>query len=103
MGTGPGGAGCEGVCAEGKPRYRSVITKVNESLHETKDRRDFLRTAGRYAVAGLLGGGMALLLARHGDECLRPESCRACGQFTGCALPRGVAAKAEKARDERDG
>jgi hypothetical protein len=76
---------------------------VNETPHERTDRRDFVRAAGRYAAAGLLGGGIALLLARHGAECLRPESCTACGQFGGCELPRAVAARVERARDERDG
>ena len=41
--------------------YRSVSIEVNESLHEPTGRRDFLRAAGRYAAAGLLGGGIALL------------------------------------------
>ena len=84
-------------------QLRSVIAQVHEKPNEPKDRRDFLRAAGRYAVAGLLGGAIGVLLARHGDECLRPESCRACGQFTGCELPRAVAARVEKARDERNG
>jgi hypothetical protein len=76
---------------------------VNGKPDETTDRREFVRAAGRWAALGLLGGGVAVLLARNGGECLRPESCRGCGEFVGCELPRAIAARAEKARDERNG
>jgi hypothetical protein len=81
-----------------------VNDESNDRLEDRPgNRREFLIAAARWALFGLLGGGTALLLARHGGECLRPQSCPACAEFTGCPLPRAIAARQEAGGGEARG
>jgi len=48
-------------------------------------RREFLRQAGRWAVALALGGGVALLARGSGNAC--PQPCAACPEWAGCRKP----------------
>ena len=62
-----------------------------------EDRREFLRTCGRWTVLALLGGA-ALALARQGKlqplnaACLGALPCGGCPAFARCDLPAARAA-----------
>jgi len=55
------------------------------------DRRDFLRAAGRWALAGLLSGGVGALSVGRRDRCTNAGLCRGCGAWETCELPEAVA------------
>lgn len=62
---------------------------------EPGDRRGFLKTAGRLALACALGGGVAELIAGKGRRCETPSSCAQCSSLEGCRLPAAVAFRGE--------
>ncbi len=61
----------------------------------TPNRREFLRSAARYGVAGLVVLGGASLVAR-GGECRKDAPCDRCGEFAGCGLEKAAAARRER-------
>ena len=68
-------------------------------------RREFLRNAGRYALAALLGGGIGTLAGRDGgdgEKCIKQGVCRGCPRVRGCHLPQAMSLKEAEARERRD-
>lgn len=61
------------------------------------NRRDWLATAGRYAVLGGLGllAG-SLTVGRRGARCTAAVACTACDRRAACALPQAAAARQER-------
>ncbi|MEI7832773.1 MAG: hypothetical protein WCJ56_06215 [bacterium] len=51
-------------------------------------KREFLRTAGRTAVIGLLSVGVGGLLLRRDSKCTGSFVCRQCGSLDECKLPQ---------------
>ena len=67
---------------------------MNANASETNpERREFLRTSARWAVAGLVVGGTLWGMAREGRaDCLRRMPCGGCPVFDGgCDLPKAAA------------
>jgi hypothetical protein len=71
-------------------------------MEQKQDRRGFLVTAGRYALAALLGGGVALLATRDRSKCTVPDACRGCGALERCDLPQAATARQENPRGGRN-
>lgn len=58
------------------------------------DRRQFLRTVGRYAAGAGVVAGLGLLVLRDAEACEVQSPCERCGKYSkGCDLE-----KAEQAR-----
>lgn len=51
-------------------------------------RRDFLHSLLRFALAGLLGGGVGALVLRSGEDCINQGVCRGCPILDVCQLPQ---------------
>ncbi len=64
-------------------------------IGEPGDRRGFIKTVGRLALAGVLGGGVAELIAGKGRRCETPSLCAQCAARDGCRLPAAVAFRGE--------
>lgn len=67
-------------------------------LEQKQDRREFLRTIGRYAAVAAVGTTSAFLLIRkaRGNEenkCTSRGICDGCKSFTDCGLPQALSAK----------
>ncbi len=62
---------------------------------EPGGRRGFVKTLGRLALAGVLGGGVAELIAGKGRRCETPSLCAQCAARSGCRLPAAVAFRGE--------
>ncbi len=63
--------------------------------NQIENRRDFLRSAGRYGLAALLLV-LGEELGRRGgkrQECVNQMSCSGCAVFPGCELPQALSAK----------
>lgn len=62
-----------------------------------EDRREFLRSVGRKAIAGLLVFGTGSLIAKKSaksiEECTRDGICRGCGDLADCGLPQALSYK----------
>jgi len=70
---------------------------MNKNLLENKDRREFLRTAGRYSLLGLLGGGLIrLLLQESVSACPVSSNCLQCGKLERCEQSQAAALKQGK-------
>jgi hypothetical protein len=54
------------------------------------DRREFLRSVGRYATAGALGGLTLMAIAKSSAACRRPLACGQCPVYGGCDLPKAT-------------
>lgn len=66
-------------------------------------RRDFLKHAGRYGLAALLGGGAAHLATRDRETCINNSRCRGCGRIDGCHLPAAVSTRQAMKQGQNDG
>lgn len=64
-------------------------------------RREFLLSTGRYALACLLGGGIAALTTRPGEECANEGPCEECALFDTCELLQVCAARKTAVREQR--
>jgi hypothetical protein len=68
-------------------------------LEQKQDRREFLRTIGRYAATAAVGTASAFLLirkARNNEKahrCTNRGICDGCSTFDGCSLPQALSAK----------
>ena len=60
-------------------------------------RREFLKSACRFAVLGALGFAGAKLVKqisfKTGQTCINDYICRGCGVYSGCGLPQALSAK----------
>jgi len=70
----------------------------NPPFDSAQDRREFLRTAGRYAALGTMAAGGALIASRgeidrDGQVCINKSVCCNCGAYRGCRLPAALSAK----------
>ena len=54
------------------------------------DRREFLRSVGRYATVGALGGLTLMAIAKSSATCRRPLVCGQCPVYGGCDLPQAM-------------
>lgn len=63
---------------------------------DIKSRREFFRSAARFALLGVLAVG-GLVAGRNAKgtraACVNQGICRGCGQFAGCGLPAALSAK----------
>ena len=57
------------------------------------NRREFLRSLGRIAVAGLLIGGVGALTGRPDPDCVNQGVCQSCPALGRCALPAARSAR----------
>jgi len=75
--------------------------------HEPCDRREALRTTGRWlALSGVaaLSGGLLLREPPVDDEggCRLAAECRHCRAFSGCRLPRALVVKGQREKELKD-
>jgi len=66
------------------------------------DRREFLRTCGRWTAVFVLAGGVIELARRRriqplSEACLAPRPCAGCAVLAGCEFPAAIAARATEA------
>ena len=69
------------------------------SDERSANRRTFLRTAGRTALAFGLGGGIGALALKGDGTCPEPSLCRGCARFEACELPVAVSLKRAEPTD----
>ncbi len=60
-----------------------------------QNRREFLKTAARYAVLGLLGMGAGLLAWRGKSGCTRNGLCHGCPVVAACGEPEALSYRRE--------
>ena len=63
-------------------------------MNQRPNRREFLRSAARYSLAGLVVGGGAVLVAKRGQRCATEYPCDRCTAFAGCGLDKATQARA---------
>lgn len=66
-------------------------------------RRSFLKDAGRYGLALLIGGGTAHLVTRDREICINNSRCRGCERIDDCHLPAAVSTRQAIKQESRDG
>ena len=63
-------------------------------------RREFFRSAGRYALLAALAAIAAVTRRKQlpgGQRCVNQGICRNCGAFAGCELPQALSARRAQA------
>ncbi len=65
-------------------------------MNDRPNRREVLRSAGRYAVASLVVLGGAALVSRAKGDCRREYPCEKCREFGGCGLSKAIDARRER-------
>lgn len=73
--------------------------------HDSK-RREFLKSAMRWMMLPVVGGGVAAMAMRKGENCTGDSLCSSCGSSRSCGLPQAVSYRQvidERGREPADG
>jgi hypothetical protein len=69
------------------------------SADDARDRREFIRSAGRWVLGGAVAAFGTFLISRSArgeGECRTPSACRGCRQLKQCHLPAALVARARE-------